>query len=57
MHWDLMNDEEFGSRKLLKSKYKGGPNKSDFLQNWFSQQIRSPLFNLKKFKKPEKSTP
>ena len=22
------------------------PNNSDFLQNWFPQEIRSPLFNL-----------
>ena len=25
---------------------KGGLNNSDILQNWFSKQIRSPLFNL-----------
>ena len=32
MHWDLMNDDEFGSIKLLKFKYRsGGPNNSDFL--------------------------
>ena len=24
MHWSLMNDEEFGSRKLLMLKYKRG---------------------------------
>ena len=36
---------------------KGGPNNSDFLQNWFPQKIRSPLFNLQKLKDSEKSTP
>ena len=47
MHEDLMNDDEFGSRKLLKLKYRrGGPNNSDILQNWFPPEIRSPLFNL-----------
>ena len=25
---------------------KGGPNNSDFLQNWFPPEIRSSLFNL-----------
>ena len=35
---------------------KGGPNNSDFLQNWFHQRIRFPFFNLKKFQKFEKST-
>ena len=25
---------------------KGGPNNSDFLQNWFPPEIRSPFFNL-----------
>ena len=27
----------------------GGPNNSDFLQNWFPPEIRSLLFNLSKF--------
>ena len=36
---------------------KGGPNNSDFLQNWFPPEIRSPLFNLQKFQDSEKSTP
>ena len=40
-----MNDEEFGSRKLLKLKYRrGGPNNSDILQNW------SPLVLIAGFK-------
>ena len=28
---------------------KEGPNNSDILQNWFTPEIRSPLFNLQKF--------
>ena len=35
---------------------KGGPNNSAVLQNWFPLEIRSPLFNLGKFKKTDKST-
>ena len=53
-----MNDEEFGSKKLLKLIYRrGGLNSSDILENWFPPEIRSPLFNLYKFENPEKSTP
>ena len=36
---------------------KGGPNNSDFLQNWFPPEIRSPLFNLQKFEDSEKNLP
>ena len=36
---------------------KGGPNNSDFLQNWFPPEIRSPLFNLQKIQDYEKITP
>ena len=36
---------------------KGGPNNSDFVQNWFPPEIRSPLFNLQKFQDSEKSFP
>ena len=35
----------------------GGTSNSDFLHNWFCREITSPLFNLSKFKKPEKGTP
>ena len=35
---------------------KGGPNNSDFLQNWFRLEIRSPLLNLEKFQVSEKRT-
>ena len=35
----------------------GGQSNSDFLQNWFPQEIRIPLFNLWKFKNSEKGTP
>ena len=34
----------------------GGPNISDFLQNWFPPEIRPPLFNLYKFQDYAKST-
>ena len=36
---------------------KGGPNNSDILQNWFHPEIRSPLFNLRKFQDSEESLP
>ena len=47
MDWNLMNDEEFGSKKLLKLKYRRGDQIiQDILQNWFAPEIRSPLFNF-----------
>ena len=56
-HWNLMNDEEFGSFKLLKLKYR---REDEIIQLFCrigsTQEIRSPLFNLRKFQKPEKST-
>ena len=33
------------------------PNNSDFLQNWFPPEMRSPLPNLQKREDSEKSTP
>ena len=36
---------------------RGGPNNSDILQKCFLWEIRSPIFNLCKFKYPERSTP
>ena len=33
---------------------KGGPNNSDFLQNLFPPEIRSPVVSLQKFQKSEK---
>ena len=36
---------------------KGGPNNSDFLQNWFPPEIRSPIFKLKIFQDSEKVAP
>ena len=35
---------------------KRGPNNSDFLQNCFHREIRSPFFNLTKFRKSYKSS-
>ena len=49
-------------RKILDPKtfkieiQKRGPNNSDFLQNWFHAENRSPLFNLWKFQDSEKNT-
>ena len=34
----------------------GNLNKLAVLQNWFRQEIRSPLLNFRKFKSTEKST-
>ena len=53
-----MNNEELKSIKLLKLKYRRvRPNNSDFLQNWFPPEVRSPLFNSYIFAGSEKSTP
>ena len=53
-----MSDDELGVRKLSKLKYRrGGANNTNFLQNWFPPEIRSPVFNFKKFEDSEKSTP
>ena len=47
LHFNLLNDEEFGPLKLLKLKYRRvGINNSDFLRNWFPPEITSYLFNL-----------
>ena len=46
-----------GLEKLKIEIQKGGPNNSDFLQNWFPQEIRSALFSLWKSQKSEKGTP
>ena len=56
MHWNLMNDDEFGSLKFLKFQYKWGDPIIQFFWRISScHEIRSTLFNLKKFQKPEKS--
>ena len=50
-----MDDEEFGSLKLLKLKYRMG---DQMIQNFFSigspHKLGSALFNLKKFEKSKK---
>ena len=56
-HWNLVNDEEFGSIEILRLKYRREPNIFDIHQSWFPSQIRSPLFDFKKFQDSEKSTP
>ena len=56
-HWNLMNDEEVGSFKLLKLKYKRGDQIiQPFSRISSPKQIRLPLFYLKKFQKPQKTT-
>ena len=55
-HWNLMNDEEFGCFKFLELKYRRGDQIiQPFCRIGSHQQIRSPLFNLKKFQKIDKS--
>ena len=56
-HWNLMNDEEFGSFQFLELKYRRGDQIfQPFCRICSHQEIRSTLFNLKKFQKIEKST-
>ena len=58
MHWNLMNDKEFGSLKLLKLKYR---RREQIIQVFYrigsSQEISCPGLNLWKFQKSEKGTP
>ena len=57
MHWNLLDDEEFGSLKLLKWKYRRGDQIiQQFCRIGSPQEISSPIFNLRKFEKTEKST-
>ena len=58
MHWNLTNDEEFGSSKLLKLKYRSGVQIiQPFCRIGSHQEIRSLLFNLWKFQKSEENNP
>ena len=51
-----MNDEEFESFKFLELKYrKGDQIIQPFCRIGSTQEIRSPLFNLKKFQKIDES--
>ena len=53
-----MNDREFGSRKLLKLKYRRGDQIiQTFCKIGFPPEIRSPLFDLEKFHNSSKSSP
>ena len=57
MHWNLLDDEEFGWLKFSKLKYKRGDHIiQPFCRIGYPQEIRSPLFHLRKFAKTEKST-
>ena len=56
-HWNLRNDKEYGSFELLKLKYRRGDEIIQlFCRIGSPQEIRSPLFYLKKLQKHEKST-
>ena len=51
-----MNDEELGSLKFLKLKYKSGDQiVQSFYRIGSPQEIRSPLCNLRNFKEPRKT--
>ena len=57
IHWNLLDDEEFGSLKVLKLKHRRGDQIiQPFCRIGSPQEISSPLYNLRKFKKTEKST-
>ena len=56
-HWNLLNDEEFDSLKFLEFKYRRADQIIQlFCRIGSHQEIRSPLFNLRKFQKIDKST-
>ena len=57
VHWNLMNDDEFGSFKFLKLKYRSGDQIIQlFWRIGSPKEIRFPLFNLRKFQNLEKRT-
>ena len=49
--------KNLGTKTFKTEIQKGGPNNSDILQNWFTPEIRSPIFNLQKFENAETNTP
>ena len=56
-HRNLMNDEEFGSFQFLELRYRRRDQIiQPFCRICSHQEIRSTVFNLKKFQKIEKST-
>ena len=56
IHSNGNNDKKFGSIKLLKFKYRRGDQIIQiFCKIWFPPEIRSPLFNLRKFQDCEES--
>ena len=55
-YWNLMNDEEFESLKFLELKCRRGEQIIQlFCRIGSTEEIRSRLFNLRKFQKIEKS--
>ena len=58
MHWNLMNDKEFGSKKLLKLKYRRGDQIiQTFCKIGSPQKLDPPFFNWYKLENPERNTP
>ena len=52
-----MNDEEFGTRKLLKLKYrKGDQIIQTFCKIGSPQKLGPPIFNLRKFQDCQKTS-
>ena len=57
MHWNLMNDHEFGFLKFVKLKCRRGDQIIQlFCRIASPQEIRSPLVDLRKYWKSEKGT-
>ena len=58
MYWNLMNEKQLGSSKLLKLKYR---REDQIIQSFcrigVPQEIRWPLFNFWKFENSEKISP
>ena len=58
MHWNVINDDEFWSIKLLNLKYRRVDQIiQTFCKTGSPQKLGPPLFNLWKFQDAEKSTP
>ena len=58
MHWNIIKDDEFGSIKFLKLKYRRGDEiNQTFCKIASAQKLSPPLFNFYKSWDSEKSTP
>ena len=57
MHWNLINDKEFGSLKVLRLKYRSGDQVIQTFSKISSPKgIRFPALYMEKFKKSDKSS-